>query len=115
MFTFFAQYGIRPAGFLLAVVFLTSLVWCGDAGCWSGTGDGDCASLICALLIGHDHQDMNHADAAASDCHCVCHMPTVPGEWYHTGNDIRAHVASFVFSPFSPHSPSRSIYHPPRG
>jgi hypothetical protein len=114
MIHFFSQYALRPSGLPLIVVFAASLLWCGDADCWSGASDGQCASLICSLLANHGSQNENQAGHGSTECMCVCHMPTIPGNVFDAEQVLTAQTTSFEFSTFTPPSPTHSIYHPPK-
>ena len=112
MMKYIATYAIQPVGSILAILFTVSLLWCGDADCWSGASDDQCASLICSLFANHAGSTQEeHGDA--TECSCVCHTPTIPvlafGVEYNPPvfNGTTDIVASV------PLSPTRTIYHPP--
>jgi len=110
----FSTYTIRPAGLLLAIVFATSLVWCGEAACRSGTSDDQCTSLICSLLDNHGTPDHGQKGNCSAECMCLCHMPTITGPAFDTEHDLTAQQTTFTFTASTPPSPDRSIYHPPK-
>lgn len=110
----FLTYAIRPAGLLLVVVFASSLLWCGDAACWAGSSDDQCASLICSLLPSHATPHENHNDNCSTECMCVCHMPTIPAKASDTEHLLTGQTTSFEFAAFTPPYPTHPIYHPPK-
>ncbi len=114
MLHLFSKYAVRPAGLLLVLVFMSSLVWCGDEACWSGTSDGQCASLICTLFANHDTPNENHNGNCSTQCMCACHMPTILGIASDTEHHLTAQITAYEFTTSTPSSPTRSIYHPPK-
>ncbi len=113
MIKYIATYAIHPTGSLLAILFTVSLLWCGDADCWSGASDDQCASLICSLFANHQGSSQEEHGDCAAECSCICHMPTLPvlafGVEYHPPMFNR--TTDIVTS--VPLSPTRTIYHPP--
>jgi hypothetical protein len=114
MIHFFSTYAIRPAGLLLVSVFAASLFWCGDAACWSGASDGQCASLICSLLTRHNTSNETHNGDCSAACMCVCHTPTILEIDFDIEHHLPAHNTAFEFTASTPYSPARSIYRPPK-
>jgi hypothetical protein len=114
MIHFFSTYAIRPSGLLLVTVFAASLLWCGDAACWSGASDGQCASLICSLLTGHNTSNESHNGNCSVECMCVCHTPTILEIDFDNEHHLTAQNTAFEFTTSTPYSPARSIYHPPK-
>lgn len=114
MIHFFSTYAIRPAGLLLVSVFAASLLWCGDAACWSGASDGQCASLICSLLTRHNTSNESHNGDCSAACMCVCHTPTILEIDVDIEHHLPAHNTAFEFTASTPYSPARSIYRPPK-
>ena len=102
------------AAVLLILLFAASLLWCGDADCWSGTSDGQCSSLICALFASHNAPGDAHASCASADCMCACHMPTLAPAATDLQPHLTAQTATFIFTASTPVSPVRIVYHPPR-
>jgi len=110
----FSTYFVRPAGLLLLILFASSLLWCGDQVCLSGSDDGECASLVCALMAGRNAPEKNQDSSGATDCMCVCHMPTVAAAPADVVHILNSKQSTSDFTPFAPLAPVRSIYHPPK-
>jgi hypothetical protein len=110
----FAKYSFRPVGLLLVVLFGLSLVWCCDTDCRTGSGEGQCASLICSLFAVHDNSDQNTNRESSTTCVCVCHMPVIPAVVFGAESDMTAHSSTHEYIFSAPSSPIRSIYRPPR-
>jgi hypothetical protein len=97
---------------LCEVLLVTlSLFWCGDADCWSGTSDDQCSSLICSLFA--NHPESNEGGGAASECSCVCHLPTMLARDVDTNYHPPVVSAGIEATMVAPSAPSRPIYHPP--
>lgn len=110
----FSKYVVRPAGLLLLVLCTSSLLWCGDQACRSGSGDGECASLVCALMGDQNLPETNQDNSGSTDCMCVCHMPTLAEAPADVAHILNSKQSTSDFTPFAPLAPVRSIYHPPK-
>jgi hypothetical protein len=115
MINLVSQYALRPLAALLAVLFVSTLLWCGDAACWTGSSPDQCASLLCALFAQHDASSAGHESTCAHDCTCPCHTPVVPPLAMTVLQEVRAEVATFVYIASTPVSSLPMVYHPPRG
>jgi len=97
---------------LFEVLLLTvSLLWCGDADCWSGSSDDQCSSLICSLFA--NHLESKEDGSASSDCSCVCHVPTMLARVCDTEYHPPVLNSGIEITIATPSAPSRPIYHPP--
>jgi len=97
---------------LFQVLLLTLLLfWCGDADCWSGASDDQCASLICSLFA--NHAGTNEGNGGSSDCTCVCHTPTMLVRVFDTNYHPPLLKAGIEITVSAPSAPPRLIYHPP--
>lgn len=113
MTKYISTYVIHPVGSLLAILFTVSLLWCGDADCWSGSSDDQCASLICSLFINHSGSSQDGNGDSSTDCTCVCHMPTIPIHAFGFEYDPPVFNRGIDIVATVPPSPTRPIYHPP--
>jgi hypothetical protein len=110
----FSAYAIQPASLLLVLAFAASLFWCGEAACWSGTGDDQCASLICSLFANHNTPHEKQNGDCSIECMCVCHMQAIPGMEFDTEHNLTAQNTAFEITASAPSSPTQSVYHPPK-
>jgi hypothetical protein len=116
MISLVSQYALRPFAGALAALLISTLLWCGDAECRSGTSPDQCASLLCALFAQHDDASSPvHGSACSHDCTCACHTPVLPPLALAMLQEVRAEVATFDYIAAIPVSPLPMVYHPPRG
>lgn len=112
MMKYIATYAIHPVGSLLTILFTVSLVWCGDAECWSGSSDDQCASLICSLFANHNGSSKDES-GTRSDCACDCHVPTIVQHTCDTSYYPPVVNAGIDVVKSSLSAPPRPVYHPP--
>jgi len=102
-----------PVATFLIVLVAVTLVWCGDAECWTGESEDECTSLLCSLLSRDDPGSGDQGCASSPDCTCTCHLSIIPVSA--TVVDYHPPVfngATDVVSSVPP-PPIQPIYHPP--
>ena len=67
-------YAAIPVGWILASIFMVSLMWCGDVDCLTESAEDECTSLICSLVASNHGPSRDEGGDDSSDCTCVCHM-----------------------------------------
>lgn len=62
--------------FALGVLLLQvlGLLFCGDADCLQGEGNEVCQTLLCSLLIRHDHSQPLRDFSQDDSCQCACNL-----------------------------------------
>jgi hypothetical protein len=115
MISLVTRHTLRPFAAALLILFIGTLFWCGDAGCWSGTVPDQCASLLCALLAPHASSTPMHETECSHDCTCACHTPVLAPLPTMVLHEFTSEPASFEFVAATPVSTLPMVYHPPRG
>ena len=93
--------------------FTISLIWCGDADCLSGSGEDNCASIVCSLLVKHDDVSAKDVQQDAPNCTCVCHLPSIPLASEAFAITLTGERTSDQIRQFTLETPSATPFRPP--
>lgn len=109
----FLKYSLRTVGVLIAICFIISLFWCGDANCLSGTSNDSCASFVCSVLGKHNTPGNETSAKSVVQCSCVCHVPMIDQMIAIVRQTQSVESAYLTISLAIPSAPSDPVYHPP--